>query len=202
MNGNKHTLSLATAALLIGVALSGAQALDVGGVSIGGGDSGGTSVSAGAGGDTSASATVGGGSNIANAMLGTGGNTVNANIGNTPGDLITTDTSNGATQANVNLGGLGLDNGPVNGVTDPLGDTLGGIDLGGLGLPGLGGGAGGGGAGGGGGGTISPTQVGAAFGGLAPQDQRILRDRCGQVLASPGSYAAGVVSLCRVIARL
>ena len=209
MTNKAHILGIVTAVLMLGAAVPSAQALDVsvGGVSVGGGsgDGGGTSVSVGGGGDTSATATIGGGSNVANATVGTGGNTVNANIGNTPGDLVTANQNGGTTQANVNLGGLGLGNGAnntLNGVTDPLGNTLGGIDVGGLlgGLPG-GGGAGGGG-GGGGGGTITAGQVAGAYGALAPADQRQLRVRCNAVLASPGSFNTNVVTLCRVIARL
>ena len=142
------TTSLVTiaAALMLSAAVP-AQALDLGlggtSVSTGSGDNGGTAVSLGSG-DTSAGVTLGGGSNIASIGTGTGGTGVNVGIGNTAGDLITTNTDNGV-GANVNLGSLGLGgaNDILNGVTDPLGNTLDGIDLGGL--PAGGGGAGGGG---------------------------------------------------------
>ena len=148
-------------------------------------------------GDTSLSGlTLGGGSNIASLGTGTGGTGVTAGIGNTNGDLITTNTDNGAS-ANVNLGSLGLGgaNDILNGFTDPLGNTLDGVDLGGL-PAGGGGGAGGGGIGGGGGG------IGGAFAALSPADQRQLRIRCVSVLGSPGRYNANTVALCRLIARL
>ena len=197
-----HILAIASTVLMLGAAIPSAQALDIsiGGASAGGGSGGdggtGTSVSVGTA-DTGINATIGGGSNVATGNVGTGANGVGVAVGNTPGSLIETNQNGGRAQANVNLGGAGLGAGPnnaLNSVTDPLGDLLDGLDVGAL--PGGGGGAGGGGGGGG------ATQVGAAFGGLAPADQQLLRARCSTVLGNPGAYAAGVVSLCRVIARL
>jgi len=153
------------------------------------------------GADAAATATVGGGSNIASGNVGTGGTGLGFSIGNTNGDLISTTQNGGQTQANVNLGGAGLGSTPndtLNPITDAIGDLLGGTTIGGL--PGGGGGGAGGGVGGGGGGGGG--SVAAAFNGLAPQDQKLLRARCSAVLASPRSFAAGVVTLCRVIGSL
>lgn len=183
-------IALATAALLASVAAP-AIALDVsvGGVSVSGGSSsgGGTTVSTGTG-DTSASATIGGGSNIATVSTGTGGTGVSAGIGNTSGDLVTVNSNDSTTDANVNLGSLGLGGTSdlINGVTDPLGTTLDGVDLGDLGD--LGGGGGGGGA------------VLTAFNGLAGGDQQRIRLTCRAVLADPSGFNAQTIALCRLLA--
>ncbi len=100
---------IASAVLLAGASVP-ALALDlsVGGISVSGGSGsdGGTSVSASTGG-TSVGATLGGGSNIASAGVSTGGTGVNVGVGTTSGDLVTLDSSDGTTNANVNLGDLG-----------------------------------------------------------------------------------------------
>jgi hypothetical protein len=180
-------IAAASAALLLGAAPVYALDISLGGASANGsgpGDS--TSVSVGLG-DTQANVTLGGSPNIASVGVGTGGNDVGLNVGNTSGPLLTTSTTNGI-QGDVNLGSLGLDlNGPVNGVTGPVGDLLDGVDV-----PGTPSGPG---AGGGGG-------IAAAFGGLSAGDQRAAKIRCANVLAAPAGYTANTLALCRLIARL
>jgi hypothetical protein len=206
MTKTAQLISITAAALMLGAAIP-AQALDVsiGGASVsagsGGSDGGGTSASVGSG-DTSVNATIGGGSNVADVGVGSGDTSVNANIANTDGNLVDLNSEGGTTNGNVNLGGLGLGSTPndtVNGVTDPLGDLLDGIDVGDL--TGGGGGAGGGGGGGGGGGVTAPGLV-SAYGGLSASDQRTLRVRCASVLNNRSSYNANTVALCTLIARL
>jgi hypothetical protein len=193
----KYLLVAAVASLMATAAIP-ARALDVsvGGVSVSAGSDGGggTSVSVG-GGDTSAGVSIGGGDNVASVGASTGGTGASVGIGNTSGDLV---TLNG-TDANVNLGGLGLGSGvndALNGITGPLGDTLDGIDLGGL--PG---GGGGGGAGGGGGGVTAGGLV-SAYGSLSSRDQQALRIRCRSVLNNPGVFTRSQVALCSLLARL
>ncbi len=193
----KNFVAIATAALMLGAAAP-ALAIDVsvGGVSgsAGSGSSGGTSASVGAG-DTSVNATIGGGSNIATTGVNTGDTGVNASVGTDQGDLLAITGEDGQTNADVNLGGLSALNDLINGVTDPLGDTLDDTDL--PGGPGTGPGAGGGNGTGGGGG-----QVGSAFASLSMVDQQKLKLRCLNVLAKPASYKSNVVDLCRVIGQL
>ena len=213
MRTSNRILAITAAALLLGVSMAPANALDlnVGGISLSLGSSGngGTTASVGtSAGGIAVSATLGGGSNLATAGVGTGGTGLIVGVGTNEGSLLTTSSSNGTTSANVNLGlgGLGgTANGLVNTVTDPVGNLLDGGGLGGL-LPGGGnggGGNGGGGNGGGGnGGGLTPTQVASAFGGASGADQDLLRRQCRSVLANPARFEPNVVELCRVIARL
>jgi len=201
MTKTAQLISITAAALMLGAAIP-AQALDVsvGGASVSGGSGGsdgsGTSVSVGSG-DTSVGATVGGGSNIADVDANAVGTGTNATIANTDGNLVDLNSEDGNTDADVNLGGLGLGGGAndvVNGITDPLGDLLDGIDLGDL--------PGGGDAGGGGGGGVTGPGIVSAFGGLSVRDQQALRVQCRSVLNNPSAYNANTIALCRLIARL
>ena len=208
MRTSNRILAVTAAALLLGVSMAPANALDlnVGGISLSLGSSGngGTTASVGtSAGGIAVSATLGGGSNLATAGVGTGGTGLIAGVGTNEGPLLTTSSSAGTTFANVNLGlgGLGgTANGLVNTVTDPVGNLLDGGGLGGL-LPGDGTGGGGNGGGGNGGG-LTPTQVASAFGGASGADQDLLRRQCRSVLANPARFEPNVVELCRVIARL
>jgi len=179
-----HKATVAWAALFLSAALVPALALDLGlgGVDVSAGSSGGGGTTASATtADSTFSATVGGGTNIANA--GTGN--VNAAIGTNPGNLITTDTSNGAS-ASVNLGRAapnGNLNNIINGATGPTGNLLGSLP-------------------GGGSGTLNADQVASAFGSLSVNERQLLRTRCAQVIASPASFDAATVALCRIIGRL
>ena len=108
------------------------------------------------------------------------------------GDLITTSQSGGTTDANVNLGlaglGLGGVNDALNGVTDPAGQTLDGVNLGDLGggvIPG-------------GGATPGATQVAEAFGALGSGERQQLRLRCVTILGQPAAFDTSLVALCRM----
>lgn len=183
-----NLIVLASAALFASASVP-AMALDlgVGGISVSGGStsSGGTSISAGTGG-TSGDVTLSGGSNIASVSADTGGTGGSLSVGNTSGDLIGLN----ATDASVNLGGLGLGSGinnTLNGVTGPLGTTLDGVNVGGL-------------PGGGGGGGAAGIRVAAAFGGLSAGDQQLIKLKCRTVLGNPSGFSAETQALCRLLA--
>ena len=188
---SSQLIVLASAALFACTALP-AMALDLsaGGISVSSGstDSGGTSISTGTGG-TSATTTLGGGSNIATVGGSTGGTGGSLAIGSTSGNLVSLNGTDGS----VNLGGVGAGtvSNTLNGVTGPLGTTLDGVNPGGL--PGTGGVLPGG------GGNV---QVAAAFSNLSPLDQRRIKVKCRSVLASPSSFSAQTVALCRIAAGL
>jgi hypothetical protein len=202
----KHILAVMSAALLMSVAVP-ATALDlgVGGISIGGGSGsggGGTAATVGFG-DASAGVTIGGGTNYASASTTAGDSTVNLSIGGGDGPLVTAFSNDGTTDADINLGFLGLGssgNDLINGVTDPLGDLLDGAAL-----PGDGGGGGGGGGTDTGGdfpGVVSPTELAGAYGSLSGGEQAFLRNRCHTVMLYPQRFDRDLIELCRIIARL
>lgn len=177
MTSSRRVLAGTAAALMLGIGLAPAQAIELNVLGIG--------VSANVGGDSMASAGVSSGPS--------GGQTVNLAVNDTSGNLVDLNQDGNQTSGNVNLGldGLGL------GLDDLLGGGLGGL------LPGDGtGGGNGGGGNGGGGGGLTPAQIASAFGGAAGADQDLLRRQCRSVLANPARFEPNVVELCRVIARL
>ena len=198
-------LAIVSAALLVGVSVLPVQALDVGGVSIGGGSNGSTTASVGQG-STTATATLGGGTNVASATLGTSGTGLDVGIGGGSGSLVTTSSSDGTTYADVNLGldslGLSSVSSTLNGVTDTVGTTLGSTDVGDV-TGGLGGAAGGlGGAAGGIGGDGVGVQVAAEFANYSGGQQQQLKVQCRSILTSPGAFDPNLVALCRMIAQI
>lgn len=182
MTSSRRVLAVTAAALMLGIGLTPALAIELNVLGVG--------VSANVGGDSIASAGVSSGPS--------GGQTVNLAVNDTSGDLVDLNQDGNQTSGNVNLGLDGLGLGDLG-----LGD-LGLDDLLGGGLDGLlpGDGTGGGAGGGGGGGGLTPTQIASAFGGASGADQNLLRRQCRSVLANPASFEPNVVELCRVIARL
>jgi hypothetical protein len=130
---------------------------------------------------------VGGGSGVsAGASVGSTG--ANASITGNRGDLLSVNQNGGTTGATVNLGGaLGaLFNNP----NDPgLTRALAGVDLStALLTPGP---------------RNSPAeQVRQSFESMSIANRRLARSRCAEILLDPGSYAVGVQTLCKLIARL
>jgi hypothetical protein len=174
MKTNQRILAIASAALLLGVAFAPAHAIDL--------NIGGIGVSANLGGGSVASAGV--------SSEPTGGQVVNLAINDTSGDLVELNQNEDQIDGAVNLGldGLGLGDLGLDGLglDDILGGGLDGI------LPGdddTGGG-------------LTPTQLASAFGGLAPADQQLLRNRCRSVLGNPVAFEPSLVELCRIIARM
>ena len=215
MNAKSRILAVVSAALLLGVTLAPASALDLnlGGINVtgGSGGTGGTGTHIGATvGSTSVNITLGGGANLASAGVGTGGTGVNAIVGSGDGPLLTTSNSNGTTTAMVNLGLGGLSGGPLTmpstGITDPVGDLLDTANIPGGGNGGGGNGGGGNGNGNGnggpGGGGLMPPQLASAFGSLGASDQEMLRNRCRTVLLDPARFDPSLAELCRIIARM
>ena len=193
-------IAAASAALLLGTAGFGANALEVkagvGGVNanvtVGGSNT--AQAKASVGNTAKATATVGGGGgNVASTKATVGNNNVTANIGSGNGPLVDSATSGnpvggGLTSGtSINLGGLFGGGGSLPGVVAPDGGN----------------GAGGNGGGkGGGGGVIVPDNVQAAIGDMSSGEVAALKKRCNSILAMPTGYDDSLIELCRVLRRL
>jgi hypothetical protein len=191
----KLTIAALSAALLLGTAGISAYALDA---NVNGGSS---TVGVHVGSGSGSLATVNSAGNPAGGSTTTGG----VNLGGTPANGV----GNGAVDGNavnVNLGGNGplatvdSNGNPVDGSSATNADiNLGGL-LGVIGGTGPGGAGGGDGTGIGAGGSTGAIQ--ASFNSLSSGDQHKLKVRCADVLAGPGNYKTGVVSLCKLIAQM
>ncbi len=204
---NRSIVAATCASLLLAVSAVSASALDVrvGGISIGAGSgsNGGLSVGVGVG-NTKATVGVGGGSNVASVGVNnTNGPGLNVGVNNASGPLISTTSSGGKTNANVNLG-LGGPNGLVGGVVNGVTGTVGGI-LDDVTLPGIldpqGPGTPGG-PGGPGGPGVSGPQLVNAYGGLSGGEQQALKVKCRSVLMNPRAYDHETQRLCAMLKRL
>jgi len=176
MRTSNRILAVTAAVLLLGASFAPAHAIDL--------NIGGIGISANLGGGSVASVGVSSGP--------TGGQAVNLAVNDTSGDLIELNQNEDQVDGAVNLGlgdlgldGLGLDGLGLGGLDDLLGGGLDGI------LPGDDTGGG-----------LTPTQLASGFGGLAPADQQLLRNRCRAVLNNPGAFEPSLAELCRIIARL
>lgn len=137
-------------------------------------------------GGAGASATTGNGSvasvGASSDASGSGGTDADLIIANSDGGLVDVQNEENSTTGTVNLGG----------------SDLGDLGLGDLGLGGLDGVL----PGDESGGTVTGTQVAAAFGALTGSEQTALRLRCRSVMMNPAAFEASLVALCRIIATI